>query len=217
MDLLPVLSETNEDMKNGLMITTESNKPIETLESFQSEYDDLSQAGTLSKRNKKESSKRIRSDQLLTTNFVENLMHKKKENQVEDENGEPKRRKKKKNLWKAALDKQSEEKKKAENEKNFKNFLLTTQVMKDEIFYQKKNKTCLKALRSSLFFGKHLHLTTLEYLAKQSIFVESRHYVENILQGTGALPKITMETIGLRPSVEHEALRFQFMAERLLE
>ena len=79
--------------------------------------------------------------------------------------------------------------------------------MKDEIFFQKKNRTCLKALRSSLFFGKHLHLTTMEYMAKSSILVESRHYVENILQGTGALPNITLEKIGLRPSVEHEALR----------
>lgn len=75
-----------------------------------------------------------------------------------------------------ASSKVKEQKQKIDKKLNFQKFLDLADVLKDEIYFQKKVENCSKALNEILFFNKYLHTTTLEYMAKCSELVESGNY-----------------------------------------
>ena len=50
-----------------------------------------------------------------------------------------------------------------------------------------------RILKDRLYFSKHLHSNTLEYLAAAAKVVDSGDYEANLLKGQGLLPKVSNE------------------------
>ena len=49
----------------------------------------------------------------------------------------------------------------------------------------------MATLKEKVWFSKHLHANTLEYLANAATTIDARAYEENLMRGCGHTPEVT--------------------------